>query len=87
MGLHFKSLRSSSSDNCLQIWTKNSQIVIDCGFNAQWKCEELLEKHAGRLDDLDAVLVTHARTRTTSASHRSRCCRRTVFAFGHIPAS
>jgi phosphoribosyl 1,2-cyclic phosphodiesterase len=60
MGLHFKSIRSSSSGNCLQIWTKHSQIVIDCGFKTQWECEEFLEDHAGKPDDVDAVLVTHA---------------------------
>jgi hypothetical protein len=32
MGLHFKSLRSSSKGNCVHIWTRNSQIIIDCGF-------------------------------------------------------
>lgn len=62
MGLHFKSLRSSSSGNCLQIWTKHSQIIIDCGFKTQWECEEILEEHAGRLDDVDAVVVSHAHT-------------------------
>ena len=46
----------------MQIWTKNSQIIIDCGFQTQWECEELLEEHAGRFADLDAVLVTHAHT-------------------------
>jgi len=59
MSLHFKSLRSSSKGNCVHIWTKNSQIIIDCGFKTQWQCVELLQKRVGRLDDLDAVLVTH----------------------------
>jgi len=62
MSLHFKSLRSSSGGNCVQIWTKNSQIIIDCGFKAQWECEKVLRKHAGRIDDLDAVLVSHSHT-------------------------
>jgi phosphoribosyl 1,2-cyclic phosphodiesterase len=62
MGLHFKSIRSSSSGNCLQIWTKHSQIVIDCGFKTQWECKEFLKEHAERPDDLNAVLVTHAHT-------------------------
>jgi phosphoribosyl 1,2-cyclic phosphodiesterase len=59
MSLYFRSLRSSSAGNCVQIWTDNSQIIIDCGFKTQWECEEVLSEHAGRLDDLDAVLVTH----------------------------
>lgn len=60
MSLYFRSIRSSSSGNCLLIWTADTQIVIDCGFNTQSDCETLLKKYAGRLDDIDAVLITHA---------------------------
>lgn len=59
MSLHFKSLRSSSSGNCMLIWTRSSQIVIDCGFKTQWECEKVLKKQAGRIEDLDAVIVSH----------------------------
>jgi glyoxylase-like metal-dependent hydrolase (beta-lactamase superfamily II) len=59
VSLYFRSLRSSSAGNCVQIWTQNSQIIIDCGFKTQWECEEVLSEHAGSLEDLDAVLVTH----------------------------
>src|SRR5438105_573807 len=60
MSVYFKSLRSSSSGNCLLIWTAETRIVIDCGFRSRRECERLLREHAGRLEDLGAVLVSHA---------------------------
>jgi phosphoribosyl 1,2-cyclic phosphodiesterase len=58
--IHFQSLRSSSSGNCLALWTPTSSILIDCGVSTQYKCRELLEEHARRCGSLDAVVVTHA---------------------------
>lgn len=59
MSIYFKSLRSSSSGNCLLIWTASTLVAIDCGFHSQKDCQRQLENHAGRIEDLDAVLVTH----------------------------
>lgn len=60
MMLKIKSLQSGSGGNCLLIWTRSTAIVIDCGFKTQDKCRRLLRKHAGRVDELDAAIISHA---------------------------
>ncbi len=62
MALHFQSLRSSSSGNCLMLWTEDTRILIDCGVPAQFRCRDLLEEYAGCPSKIDAVIVTHAHT-------------------------
>ena len=57
MNLHFKSLRSSSSGNCLMLWSDTTRILIDCGIRTQWECREALDGHAGQLD---GVVISHA---------------------------
>jgi phosphoribosyl 1,2-cyclic phosphodiesterase len=57
MSLHFQSLRSSSSGNCMMLWTSNSAILLDCGISTQRDCRALLENHLPRLS---GVVVSHA---------------------------
>ncbi len=60
MAVFFQSYRSSSSGNCLALWTPRSSILIDCGLNVQREFGELLEAHGREAGPLDAVLVSHA---------------------------
>lgn len=57
MSLCFQSLRSSSSGNCLMLWTESSVILLDCGIRTQRDCRTLLEMHSHRLA---GVVVSHA---------------------------
>jgi phosphoribosyl 1,2-cyclic phosphodiesterase len=57
MTLQFKSLRSSSSGNCLMVWTDRTTLLLDCGIRTQRDCHDLLGKHVNRLD---GVIVSHA---------------------------
>lgn len=60
MHLRFRSLRSSSSGNCLMLWTERTAILIDCGISTQCACRELLATHMGALTPFDGVVVSHA---------------------------
>jgi phosphoribosyl 1,2-cyclic phosphodiesterase len=62
MSLHFQSLRSGSSGNCLTLWTDETRILIDCGIPAQYRCRQVLQEHAGGPSKIDAVIVSHAHT-------------------------
>ena len=59
MPLHFKSLCSSSSGNCLLVWTDSTRLLIDCGLGSMRKTRQILAKHLGNPGDLDAVIVSH----------------------------
>ena len=59
MTLHFKSLCSSSSGNCLLLWTDSTRILIDCGLSSMRRTRQILKKHLGNPGDLDAVIVSH----------------------------
>ena len=59
MALYFKTLRSSSSGNCLVLWSGHTAILIDCGLNSQKLCRALLSQHAGEIGSISAVLVSH----------------------------
>jgi phosphoribosyl 1,2-cyclic phosphodiesterase len=56
MALTFQTLRSSSAGNCLRITCGSSTVVIDCGFRAQYECEEVLES----MGPVAAVVVSHS---------------------------
>ncbi len=62
MSLFFQSLCSSSSGNCLKLWTPESTLLIDCGLKAQYRCHDLLDRHVPDLGRLGAVLITHSHT-------------------------
>jgi phosphoribosyl 1,2-cyclic phosphodiesterase len=59
VALYFKTLRSSSSGNCLRLWTEQTNVIIDCGLNSQKLCRALLSQHAGEIDSISAVLISH----------------------------
>jgi phosphoribosyl 1,2-cyclic phosphodiesterase len=59
VALYFKTLRSSSSGNCLRLWTEQTNVIIDCGLNSQRLCRALLSEHAGAIETISAVLVSH----------------------------
>lgn len=60
MTVFFRSLCSSSSGNCLKLWTEETTILIDCGVKAQYRCHDLLDRHVDDPATLGAVLVTHS---------------------------
>jgi phosphoribosyl 1,2-cyclic phosphodiesterase len=60
LSIFFQSLLSSSSGNCLALWTPTSSILIDCGVRVQRDCRALLEGHRTRAGNLDAVIVSHS---------------------------
>ena len=58
MPLYFKTLRSSSSGNCVLLWSERTALLFDCGLKTQCECRDLLAEHTpGRLD---AAIVSHA---------------------------
>lgn len=56
MPLHFQSIRSGSSGNCLLLWTEHTRLLIDAGFPSMRKCRAALADLGG---DIDAILVSH----------------------------
>jgi phosphoribosyl 1,2-cyclic phosphodiesterase len=59
MPLHFKSLCSSSSGNCLLVWTDRTMVLIDCGLGSMKRTRAVLKKDLGDQLDIDAVVVSH----------------------------
>jgi phosphoribosyl 1,2-cyclic phosphodiesterase len=59
MPLHFKSLCSSSSGNCLVVWTDKTRILIDCGLGSMKRTRQALKTHLGIPANLDAVIISH----------------------------
>lgn len=59
MALYFKTIRSSSSGNCVTLWTGKSRVLIDCGFSSQRLCQRTLSAHFGDNPQIDGVVVTH----------------------------
>jgi phosphoribosyl 1,2-cyclic phosphodiesterase len=59
MPLHFKSLCSSSSGNCLLLWTDRTRVLIDCGLGSMKRTRQTLTKYLGNPGDLDACIVSH----------------------------
>ncbi len=57
-GVTFRILGSSSSGNCALLTTPGCRVLIDIGFPAR-KLNELLEPTGLRLQNIDAVFITH----------------------------
>ncbi|MHC4540411.1 MAG: MBL fold metallo-hydrolase [Planctomycetota bacterium] len=57
--LYFKSLCSSSSGNCLALWTDHTRVLIDCGLGSMKRARQMLRKHLGDPLDIDAAIVSH----------------------------
>ena len=59
MPLHFQSLRSSSSGNCLVVRTQKTTVVIDCGLGSIKATREILGKNIANPKDIDLALISH----------------------------
>jgi phosphoribosyl 1,2-cyclic phosphodiesterase len=59
MSLHFQSVCSSSSGNCLALWTQNTKILIDCGLSSMKRTRHALAAIFPEPSTIDAVLLTH----------------------------
>lgn len=57
MAIHFQSICSSSSGNCLTLWTENTRLVIDCGLGSMKRTRAVLD--AFQTPAADAVLLSH----------------------------
>ena len=55
MPLHFRSLRSSSSGNCLLVWTDHTRVLIDCGLGSMKRTRQVLMDNLGDQLDIDAL--------------------------------
>ena len=75
MSFHFRSLRSSSSGNCLMLWTQTTRILLDCGIKTYSGCVGVLREHT---EKLDGVLVSHA--------HGDHICRHSLRALAECGA-
>ncbi|AQQ70291.1 Putative metallo-hydrolase YycJ [Limihaloglobus sulfuriphilus] len=59
MSLYFQSILSSSSGNCLALWSETTRLLIDCGFSSMKKTREAITGVYGDPYNAHAVLVTH----------------------------
>ncbi|MHC4538339.1 MAG: MBL fold metallo-hydrolase, partial [Planctomycetota bacterium] len=57
--LYFKSLCSSSSGNCLVLWTDHTRVLIDCGLGSMRRTRRMLSQHLGNPLGVDAAIVSH----------------------------
>lgn len=78
MSLHFQSVCSSSSGNCLALWTENTRILIDCGLSSMKRTRQALTAVFGDPSTIDAVLLTH-----THSDHISYYPLRVLDEYGH----
>ncbi len=58
MPLCFQSICSSSSGNCLTLWSDTSRLVIDCGLSSMKRTRQALAPLVEQ-SKIDAVLLTH----------------------------
>jgi glyoxylase-like metal-dependent hydrolase (beta-lactamase superfamily II) len=60
VAVHFKSLRSGSSGNCLMLWTETTRVLIDCGWESTRACRRgLAPVPPGAPEEIEAVVLTH----------------------------
>jgi len=59
MSLYFQSICSSSSGNCLALWSSKTRILIDCGLSSMKRTRQTLTWLFGDPPQIDAVLLTH----------------------------
>jgi len=57
--LFFKSLCSSSSGNCLMLWTEHTRVLIDCGLGSMRRTRQMLCDHLGNQLDIDTAIISH----------------------------
>jgi len=59
MALYFQSICSSSSGNCLALWSSKTRILIDCGLSSMKRTRQVMAWLYGDPPQIDAVLLTH----------------------------
>lgn len=59
MSLYFRSICSSSSGNCLTLWSENTKILIDCGLSSMKRTRQALNSLFDDNAQLDSILLTH----------------------------
>ena len=59
MALYFQSICSSSSGNCLALWTESTRLLIDCGLSSMKRTRAALRAVLGDPTQIDSVLLTH----------------------------
>jgi len=62
MSLHFQSLCSSSSGNCLALWSEKTRILVDCGLSSMKRTRQTLSCLCGNPAQVDSILLTHTHT-------------------------
>ena len=67
MPLFFQSICSSSSGNCLALWSDTTRLLIDCGLSSMKRTRQALTDLFGNPPFVDAVLLTH--THSDHISH------------------
>jgi phosphoribosyl 1,2-cyclic phosphodiesterase len=58
MPLYFKSICSSSSGNCLTLWSQTTRLLIDCGLSSMKRTRQALIPLIEQ-SKIDSVLLTH----------------------------
>lgn len=61
MSLYFQSICSSSSGNCLALWSEKTKVLIDCGLSSMRKTRQMLPTFYDTAQ-IDSILITHNHT-------------------------
>ena len=59
MALYFQSICSSSSGNCLALWSESTRLLIDCGLSSMKRTRAALTTVFEDPTQIDALLLTH----------------------------
>ena len=59
MAVYFQSIRSSSSGNCLALWSDTTKLLIDCGLSSMKRTRQALTSLFKNPTQIDSVLLTH----------------------------
>ena len=59
MALYFQSICSSSSGNCLALWSDTTRLLIDCGLSSMKRTRSALTAVYDDPTQIDSVLITH----------------------------
>ncbi len=77
MALYFQSICSSSSGNCLALWSDTTRLLIDCGLSSMKRTRAALTTVFDDPTQIDSVLITH-----THGDHISYYPLRVLEAYG-----
>jgi phosphoribosyl 1,2-cyclic phosphodiesterase len=59
MALYFKTYASSSTGNCLALWTDRTAVLIDCGLGTMKRTRAVLADMAAIAPPVSAVIISH----------------------------